>query len=321
MHGKAHISIIIPILNEEKIILELYNRLSSVLTNLNYGYEIIFIDDGSYDNSFNILRNLHEKDKNIKIIKFSRNFGHQIAITAGLHYVSGDCVIVMDGDLQDPPEVVVEMIKKWRQGFDVVYGVRRHRKETWIKRACYRIFYLLLYKMSPLRIPRDVGDFCLMDKRVVLEMRKLCEKTPFIRGLRTWVGFKQTGIEYDRPVRGAGRPKYNIIGLFRLAFDGMLSFSSVPLRAATILGLIVSFISIVYALYIAANRILIVFGFIDATHLISGWATLVCSIMLLMGMQLIFLGILGEYIGRIFIQVKGRPLFVVDEKVGFEDNE
>lgn len=316
----ANYSVVIPVFNEEESIRSLYPQLKSVLGKLGKSYEIIFIDDGSYDNSFNILQDLCKKDKSIKIIKLSRNFGHQIAITAGLRYISGDCIIVMDGDLQDPPEVIIEMVEKWRQGFDVVYGIRRHRKETWIKRACYRIFYLLLNKMSPLRIPRDAGDFCLIDKRVVLEMRKLKEESPFVRGLRSWVGFKQTGIEYDRPLREAGSPRYTIRKLFKLAFDGLLSFSSIPLKLATLIGLIISFASMVYAIYVGTCRILIIFGIISPEGFIPGWATLVCSIMFLMGVQFIFIGILGEYVGRIFTQVKGRPLFIVDDEVGF-DNE
>lgn len=316
-----NISVLIPVYNEEEVLLCLYERTIKVLEQLGVSYEIIFVDDCSDDNSLEIMKGLNNKNPRVKIISFSRNFGHQIAVTAGLRYASGDCVVVMDGDLQDPPEIIGEMIKKWQQGFGVVYGVRRERKEIWIKRACYKIFYILLHRLTPLHIPRDAGDFCLMDKRIVGEMRKLSEEKPFVRGLRSWVGFRQIGIEYKRDLRGKGVSKYSIIGLFTLAFDGILSFSSIALRIAIITGLTVSCISVAYAIYIVANRVLILFGFIDATRLVPGWASLACSILFLMGMQFIFMGILGEYVGRVFMQVKGRPLFIVSEEVGFGDRQ
>lgn len=311
------ISIVIPIYNEQETISELYSRLNKVFSAIGEEFEAIFINDGSTDTSLETIRNIHNKDKRLKAISFSRNFGHQAAITAGLRYASGDCVVVMDADLQDQPEIITEMVKKWRQGFEVVYGIRQHRKEPWITRVCYEIFYSLLYKISPSQIPRNAGDFCLMDKRVVIEMRRLNEERPFVRGLRHWVGFKQAGIEYDRAARITGKSKYNIIKLFGLALDGILSFSSLALRMATVIGLIVSLISICYAFYIGINRILIAIGFVDTAKLVPGWATLVCSITFLLGLQFIFLGILGEYVGRIFAQVKARPLFIVDEEVGF----
>lgn len=320
MHN-MNISVVIPIYNEEEALPYLYERTIKVLEQVGIFYEVIFVNDCSDDNSLKIMKEFNNKNPRVKIVSFSRNFGHQIAVTAGLRYTSGDCVVVMDGDLQDPPEVIVEMIEKWRQGFDVVYGIRRHRKEMWIKRACYKIFYLLLHKMSSPHILRDAGDFCLMSRRVVLEMRKLKEEGPFVRGLRTWVGFKQTGIEYDRPLREAGSPRYTIGKLFKLAFDGVLSFSRVPLEIAMLIGLIVSFASIAYAIYIGISRILIALGIISPENLIPGWATLVCSVTFLIGLQFIFIGILGEYVGRIFTQVKSRPLYIVQEELGFEDDK
>lgn len=314
-----NMSVVIPIYNEEEVLPCLYERTIKTLEQLDIFYEIIFVNDCSNDNSLKIMKGFNKENSKAKIVSLARNFGHQVAIMAGLRYASGDCVIVMDGDMQDPPEVIIEMVKKWQEGFDVVYGIRRHRKEAWIKKICYKIFYFLLYKMSSIRIPRDAGDFCLMDKRVVCEMRKSCEERPFVRGIRSWIGFKQIGIEYNRPVREVGIPKYNIIGLFKLALDGMLSFSTILLKIAIIVGLIISFVSIIYALYIGISRILIALGIIHSTYLIPGWATLVCSIMFLMGLQFIFMGILGEYVGRIFMQVKGRSLFVVDEEVGFKN--
>lgn len=316
-----NISVVIPIYNEEEVLTYLYEWVVKVLEQIGMFYEVIFIDDGSSDNSLKIMKEFNKKNPRVKIVSFSRNFGHQVAVMTGLRYACGDCTIVMDGDLQDPIEVIIEMIKKWQEGFDVVYGIRRNRKEIWIKRICYKTYYYLLHKISLLHIPADAGDFCLMSRRVVLRMQKFYEERPFVRGLRSWVGFKQTGIEYERAIRLAGRPKYNLIGLFRLAFDGIFSFSTIMLRIATVVGLIVSFISIAYAIYIALNRILIALGFVDNRHLIPGWSTLVCSILFLMGLQFIFIGILGEYVGRIFSQVKGRPLSVVDEEVGFADKQ
>jgi len=318
---KRLMSFVVPLFNEEECIEALYSRIRKTAESIGIGFELICIDDHSFDSTPRILRKLREEDPRVKIVFFSRNFGHQIAVTAGLHYVSGDCVVVMDGDLQDPPEVVIEMIKKWRQGFDVVYGVRKSRKEGRIKNFCYKIFYRLLYRISQLHIPLDAGDFCLMSRRVVLEMRRFNEERPFVRGLRTWVGFKQIGVEYDRAHREAGSPSYTIGKLFRLAFDGLLSFSSIPLEIATAIGLIVSFVSIGYAIYIGIVRVLIAFRIVGPENFIPGWATLVCSVMFLIGLQFIFVGILGEYVGRIFTQAKGRPLYIVQEELGFKDGK
>lgn len=318
---KQLISVVIPVFNEEKCVEALFSRIRKTVESMpGWGFEVIYIDDHSSDSSLSVLRRLHQQDPRVKIISFSRNFGHQIAITAGLHYASGDCVVLMDGDLQDPPELICKMLDKWKQGFDVVYGIRRHRKERIIKRLCYSMFYLLLNKISPLHIPRDAGDFCLMDKRVVTEMKKFSEEKPFVRGLRTWVGFKQTGIEYDRLARKLGNVKYTPIKLIELAFDGILSFSNIVLRMAAIVGFILSFSSLVYALYISIYRILIAWGIADSTRLIPGWTSLACAVFFLMGVQLIFMGILGEYVGRIFMQVKQRPLYVVQEEIGFRND-
>lgn len=317
----SDISIIVPIYNEEKVLACLYGRIIKVLEHLGLTYEIIFINDGSYDNSLKIIKEFNENNRRVKIISFSRNFGHQIAVIAGLRYASGACVIVTDADLQDPPELIIEMVDKWKQGADVVYGIRRSRKENLIKRICYKIFYRFLSKVSLVNIPLDAGDFCLMSRRVVIEMKKLCEEDPFVRGLRAWVGFKQVGIEYDRAAREIGESKYNFKQLTKLAFDGILSFSRVPLSAATFIGFIVSSASIGYALAIAVIRLLIALDIISANNLIPGWATLVCSMMFLVGLQFIFLGILGEYIGRIFMQIKNRPLYIVEEELGFRDDK
>jgi dolichol-phosphate mannosyltransferase len=211
------------------------------------------------------------------------------------------------------------MIEKWREGFEVIYGIRKNRKEGLFRRLCFKLFYRLIHRISPLAIPLDAGDFCLISNRVAKEMRRLNEDQPFVRGLRAWVGFKQTGIEYERAARGSGSSKYSLPELFSLAFDGMFSFSVIALRTATVIGLAASLFSIIYAICIAVNRILIALGYMSPKGLIPGWATLTCSLTFLLGLQFVFLGILGEYIGRIFIQVKGRPLYVVEEEIGFED--
>lgn len=319
---KLFISFIVPMFNEVACIKELYSHILKVCRKLKVKFELVCIDDGSTDATLLILKKLRKKDLRVKILSFARNFGHQIAVTAGLRYASGDCVVVMDADLQDPPEVVPKMIKKWSQGYKVVYGVRKSRGEMWLKRICYKLFYRLLLKLSSFKnIPLDAGDFCLMDKQVVQEMRRLNEGKPFVRGLRTWVGFKQTGIEYLRPTRLAGQSKYNFTKLFHLAFDGLLSFSSFALRITIFIGLLISFFSIAYAFYIGINRLLIMLKIVDVENLIPGWATLVCSITLLMGLQFVFLGILGEYVGRIYSEVKKRPLYIIEEKIGLKDEK
>jgi dolichol-phosphate mannosyltransferase len=314
------ISFVVPFFNEDKCVEALYVRIRKTCEALKMDFELICIDDCGSDATLRILRRLRKEDPRVKFVSFSRNFGHQVAIMAGLHRASGDCVVVMDGDLQDPPEIVVEMVNKWRQGFDVVYGIRTSRKEGVFKGICYKLFYRILHKISLLHIPLDVGDFGLMSRRVVLEIRKLNEENPFVRGIRAWVGFKQTGIEYCRVQRADGASKYTIRKLFRLAFDGLLSFSTLPLEAATLIGLAVSLLSITYGMYIGVKRILLALNIIGPENVIPGWATLVCSVMFLIGLQFIFLGILGKYIGRIFIQVKNRPPYVVQEESGFEDD-
>ncbi|OGE36490.1 hypothetical protein A3A14_00960 [Candidatus Daviesbacteria bacterium RIFCSPLOWO2_01_FULL_43_38] len=316
---KPSISFVIPMFNEEECAPVLYSRILKVCNEIKAKFELIAVDDGSSDRTLSVLKKLRKKDPRVKIISFARNFGHQIAIIAGLKYAFGDVVIVMDADLQDPPELIPEMLEKWRGGYKVIYGVRDEREESWLKKFCYKVFYRLLLKISPLKnIPLDAGDFCLMDKRVVLEMRRFKEDRPFIRGLRTWVGFKQTGVEYHRPGRLAGKSKYDFIRLFRLAFDGLLSFSTLALRMTIFVGLIISLLSITYALYISTNRVLIFFKVFNA-DVIPGWTTPVVGISLLMGLQFIFLGILGEYVSRIYSQSKDRPQYIVDEKLGIRD--
>lgn len=309
---ETNISVVVPVLNEQEVLKEFYTRLSSTLNKIDNNYEIIFIDDGSTDNSLRILEDLNGKHSNVKIVSFSRNFGHQIAISAGLEYSKGKATIVMDADLQDPPEVIVKLSEKWKEGYKVVYGIRKWRKEGFFKRLCYKFFYRLLRIISKTDIPLDAGDFCLMDRKIVDLLNSLPERARFVRGLRSWVGFPQIGIEYERDRRYSGKAKYTFPKLVGLAVDGLISFSEFPLRIAIVVGFIISFFSIVYAAYLVILRLLGKYAFL-------GWATLVVGIMFFGGIQLIALGILGGYIAKIFDEVKERPLYIVDKKIGFSE--
>jgi glycosyltransferase involved in cell wall biosynthesis len=311
--GELLLSIVIPIYNEQATLLELYRRLTHVLSqNLaELAYEIVFVNDGSTDGSIQMLIELHADDPAVKVVNLSRNFGHQAAITAGLDYAKGDAVICMDGDVQDPPEFIPTLVARWRDGNDVVYAVRKLRKEGFIKRGCYAAFYRLLRRLSMVSIPLDAGDFALMDRRVVDCLKALPERSRFIRGLRTWIGFRQTGVEYEREKRFAGTPKYTWPKLVNLAVNGLLSFSALPLRMATAFGFMISFCSllgIILALYLKL--------FTDQA--IPGWTATVIPILILGGIQLLSIGILGEYIAQIFDEVKHRPLYLVD---GILDSE
>jgi polyisoprenyl-phosphate glycosyltransferase len=305
--GEPLLSVVIPIYNEQATLSELYRRLTHVLSeNLaELAYEIVFVNDGSTDGSIQILSELHADDPVVKVVNLSRNFGHQAALTAGLDYAKGDAVICMDGDVQDPPEIIPTLVARWRDGNDVVYAVRKLRKEGFIKRGCYAAFYRLLRRLSMVSIPLDAGDFALMDRRVVDCLKTLPERSRFIRGLRTWVGFRQTGVEYEREKRYAGTPKYTWPKLVHLAVNGLLSFSALPLRMATAVGFMISFCSllgIIVALYLKL--------FTDQA--IPGWTATVIPMLVLGGIQLLSIGILGEYIAQIFDEVKRRPLYLVD---------
>ena len=311
--GEPLLSVVIPIYNEQATLSELYRRLTHVLSeNLaELAYEIVFVNDGSTDGSIQILSELHADDPAVKVVNLSRNFGHQAALTAGLDYAKGDAVICMDGDVQDPPEIIPTLVARWRDGNDVVYAVRKLRKEGFIKRGCYAAFYRLLRRLSMVSIPLDAGDFALMDRRVVDCLKALPERSRFIRGLRTWVGFRQAGVEYEREKRFAGVPKYTWSKLVHLAVSGLLSFSALPLRMATAVGFMISFCSLLGIIVVLYLKL-----FTDLA--IPGWTATVIPILVLGGIQLLSIGILGEYIAQIFDEVKQRPLYIID---GILDSE
>lgn len=312
------LSFVIPLHNEEDNVYELYHRVRNTAEGLGYQFEMVCINDCSSDSTLSKLKKLREHDSQVKIVSLSRRFGHQSALSAGIQYASGDCAAILDGDLQDPPEVVAEMVHKWRQGYKVVNGIRRNRKEGRFLRTCYSFFYYLLNKFSPVDIPRDVGDFCLLDRQALNEIKNLTEYKPFWRGLRAWVGFSQTGVEYDRPARKAGESKYSLWHLYQLALDGFMSFTDVFLLTASILGFLISGISFAYGCMIVVNRLLVFTGLRSAENLIPGWTTVVCLIAFFVGLQFIYLGLLGKYIGRIFMHTKNRPHFIVEELHGID---
>ena len=303
-------SIIIPLYNEEKTIPELVTRLAAVTDGMSDPWELILVDDGSTDGSFTAMCALHRNDPRIKVVRLSRNFGHQIAISAALDLAQGDAVILMDGDLQDPPELLPELIKLWKDGYHVVYTVKTSRKENWLKRLAFKSFYRILSAMSSIKIPMDAGNFSLMDRRVVEVLRTMPERNRYISGLRAWAGFQQTAVYYDRGPRFAGKPQMSLGRLFHLALDGIFSFSNAPLRAAIYFGMAAAMVSFAGGLYVVYEKLF--------TNLaILGWASTIVSILFVGGMILMTLGVIGEYISRIYEEVKKRPLYVIRDKIGF----
>jgi len=307
MSQKPLISVVTPVFNEVEVIALFYDRVRKAMEALDsMAYELIFVDDGSTDGSYKNLVALANANGDAKIIKFSRNFGHQVAITAGIELAKGDAVVVIDADLQDPPEVIKEFIAKWQEGYDVVYGVRDRRDgESKIKLLTAAAFYRLLHRIIKLDIPVDVGDFRLMSRRVVEYFKELKEKDRFVRGLVSWIGFKQTGVHYLRDRRFAGETKFPYRKMFKFALDGITSFSDVPLKLATWLGYFTSLLALLYLFSVFVQKAL--------GYTVQGWATIMVAILFLGGVQLISLGIIGEYVGRIFNETKQRPLYVIDE--------
>lgn len=305
-------SIVIPIYNEQENLEELYKSLSKVIEQISLEYEIIFIDDGSIDRSYEILKELSFKDKNVKAIRFSRNFGHQIALTAGMDFAAGDCVITMDGDLQHPPELIPEMLDKWKKGCEIVYTIRKETEDAnFIKNSTSKFFYFLINKLGDINLQPSAADFKLLDKKVVTQLCTMRERDRMLRGMIDWLGFKNCGIEYKAPKRFAGKTKYNFKKMMLFAIDGITSFSSIPLRLSALLGFIVSFLSFIYIIYVLYIKL-----FTDET--VSGWASILFSVLFIGGIQLITIGIIGEYIGRIYTEIKNRPLYVVTEKLNIE---
>lgn len=302
-------SIVIPVFNEEEMILQMYEKLVPFLNNED---EVLFINDGSTDTTVNEIKSLIEKDRRLKLINFSRNFGHQPAITAGLQYSEGDVVIVMDCDLQDPPELIPELLKKWKEGYDVVHCIRKKRKESLFKRVSYKLFYWLYTRLSDFETLMDSGDFSLMSRRVVNEINKMEEKAKFIRGLNLFVGFRHTAIEYERPGRFKGETKYNLIKLIKLALDGIFSFTTFPLRIMSFLGfclLLSSFIMILVLVYYKLSY-----------KLLLGHTMTYVLILFFGGINLFCFGIIGEYIGKIFYETKNRPFYIVESFVNMGVN-
>lgn len=300
------ISIVIPIYNEEKCILELYNRVNSSVTPITNNFEIIFVNDGSSDESYDILKKFAVTDNRVKIINLSRNFGHQPALTAGLSYSTGDLVILMDGDLQDPPEVIPDLVASWQQGNQVVMALRRHRAESGWRRLAFAAFYRVLGFLSDFPIPLNAGIFGLLDRKVVEVIRGFPERNRFLPGLRSWVGFTQGVVFYDREVRFAGEPKQSLWKLCRYGLDAIFSFSYKPLRLSLVLGLLIMLFSFSYALILLVFRLI---GF----NVVRGFTTIAMAILILGGIQLFTIGVLGEYLGRIYDEVKCRPYFIIAE--------
>jgi polyisoprenyl-phosphate glycosyltransferase len=303
-------SIVIPVYNEEEILPVLGERLTSLLGRLDGGAEVILVDDGSRDASFARLMEMSARDSRFKVLQFSRNFGHQVAITAGLDFAAGKAVVVMDADLQDPPEVVLEMAARWREGFEVVYAVRKERRgENRFKRITAAAFYRLLRKLSDVDIPADVGDFRLVDRKAVEAYKTMRENDRFVRGMFSWVGFKQIGVSYDRDPRVAGETKFPFGKMMRFAIDGIVSFSSAPLRLALALGFVVSALAILYGFVAILLKV-------SGAFTVPGWTSVIFATSLLGGVQLIVLGVVGEYVGRTYLESKNRPLYIVNKSAG-----
>ncbi|MFO7681456.1 MAG: glycosyltransferase family 2 protein [Chloroflexota bacterium] len=313
---KPKFTIIAPVYNEEPVLPELHRRIAEVMDPLNEPWELILVDDGSRDRSASVIAELHAKDDRVKGISFSRNFGFQEAVTAGMHFSSGDAVVLTDADLQDPPEVIPEMISKWREGYDVVYGVRTEREgETWFKLVTAKVFYRLIHRITSVNIPLDTGDFRLMDRRVVDALGEMRERNRFLRGMVPWVGFKQTGVYFKREPRYAGEAKYSSFRrMFRFAMNAITSFSYVPLQLATYMGFFIASLSLLAILIVIYLRLF-------ASQELTGQATTLVTVLFLGGIQLISLGIIGEYLGRIYDEVKARPLYLVQQKWGFDEGQ
>ncbi|KJS16439.1 MAG: glycosyltransferase [Peptococcaceae bacterium BRH_c4b] len=305
MKRNVRYTIIIPVYNEEAVVHETYRRLTRVMEAIGEPYELLFVNDGSRDRTAEIIEGFAESDECVKLLDFSRNFGHQIAITAGMDFACGDAIVILDADLQDPPELIPQMIEKWQEGYEVVYARRSKRKgETLFKRWTASLFYRTLSALTEVNIPLDTGDFRLIDRKVCKAMCSIREKNRFVRGLVSWVGFRSTAIEYVREERFAGETKYPLKKMIRFSMDGITSFSYKPLKLATYLGFIISFASFVCLVISLCLKLF-------TTNAVAGWSSLIACLLLLNGVILIILGILGEYVGRIYDETKNRPLYIL----------
>jgi glycosyltransferase involved in cell wall biosynthesis len=303
------LSIIVPVYNEDDVLEEFHERLGATLACLGLSSEIIYVNDGSSDRSIDLMRQLHRTDDRVALINLSRNFGKEVAVTAGLDHASGEAVVVIDADLQDPPEVIPLLIAKWREGYDMVYATRRARYgETWLKRATANLFYRLIHNVGDIPIPKNTGDFRLLNRRCVDALARCRERRRFMKGLFAWVGFKHASVEYDRDPRFSGETKWNYWRLWNFALEGITSCTIVPLKLATYLGLGTAFTAMIYAAYIFSRTLFL-------GREVAGYASLMVTMLFVAGVQLIAIGIIGEYVGRIFVESKGRPLYLLDDYV------
>lgn len=310
--NKELISVVVPMYYEELVAQECYNRLKEVMELNNINYEFIFVNDGSKDRTLEILREISKNDERAKVVSFSRNFGHQNAVTAGVFHASGDAIVIIDADLQDPPEVIPQMIQKWKEGFHVVYAKRKERKgETWFKLITAKYFYKFLQSMSEVEIPRDTGDFRLIDRKVAEVFKNMPERNRFIRGMISWVGFKQYALEYERQERFAGETKYPLKKMLKFASDGIIAFSAKPLKIISIIGIlsiVLSFLLLIYSVVVK----------ITGAYSTPGWSSIICAISFFSGVQLLSLGVIGQYIARIYDESKSRPLYIVEETINMD---
>jgi dolichol-phosphate mannosyltransferase len=300
-------------MNEEAVLFETHQRLVQVLHGAGIFFELVYVDDGSTDSTPFILRALQQQDSRVRVIRFSRNFGHQIAITAGLEHAAGDAVVVIDADLQDPPEVIVEFLKKWEEGHEVAYGVRTERNgETAFKLWTAKMFYRFINRLSDTRIPLDAGDFRLLDRKVVDALLSMPERDRYVRGMISWLGFSQCAVPYHRAARTAGVTKFSLWRMLHFATDGVVSFSILPLRLATWTGFLASSLALLGIIAVVLEK------YVHVTGLVQGWSSTVIAVLFMGGVQLVCLGIIGEYVGRAYGEVKRRPLYIVQERIGFE---
>ena len=313
------ISVIVPAYNESAIVRTLYERVAAAAATWEDTWELLIVDDGSSDNTFDVCAQIASTDPRLKVLSFARNFGHQAAVTAGLSYASGEIVAVIDADLQDPPEDLLRFINKCREGYDVVYAIRTKRKERWWKRLAYHFYYRLLKRLASIDIPLDSGDFCVMHRRVVDAMNALPERNRFVRGLRSWIGYRQIGLRYERHARAAGEPKYNFSKLIRLGLDGVFSFSYKPLHLLMLIGLALGAMSFLGGFLVFLQYLTDTTVFSYNPRSATGWTSLMIVMLFMAGVQLFGMGLLGEYIGRIFEETKARPVYIVGRLVNIQD--